>query len=74
MASGWATTCSTRVGRGIRPACCTAVIGILQPVNLTEPQPGGFIFDLGRNFAGWANLSELRHGQFLYQGGARPGR
>ncbi len=46
----------------------------LKPVKLTEPQPGVFIFDLGQNFAGWANLKltapagskiQLRYGELL---------
>jgi len=54
------------------------VIGTLQPVKLTEPQPGVFIFDLGRNFAGWANLRltapagtkiTLRYGELLNRDG-----
>lgn len=28
----------------------------IAPVKLTEPQPGVFIFDMGRNFAGWASV------------------
>ena len=29
---------------------------VIKAVALTEPAPGGYIFDLGRNFAGWARL------------------
>lgn len=28
----------------------------LRPVSLTEPRPGVFVFDLGQNIAGWAQL------------------
>ncbi|MBR9999878.1 MAG: family 78 glycoside hydrolase catalytic domain [Cyclobacteriaceae bacterium] len=28
----------------------------LQPVGLTEPEPGVFVYDLGQNFAGWINF------------------
>ena len=28
-----------------------------QPVKLTEPKPGVFVFDLGQNMAGYAELS-----------------
>jgi alpha-L-rhamnosidase len=28
----------------------------LNPVNLTEPQPGEYVFDLGQNMVGWANF------------------
>lgn len=50
----------------------------LQPLNLTEPEPGVFIFDLGRNFAGWVNLKlaapagtriRLRYGELLHKDG-----
>ena len=46
----------------------------LPAVNLTEPRPGVFIFDLGRNFAGWGTLKfsapagtrmSLRYGELL---------
>ena len=30
---------------------------VIEPVKLTEPKPGVFVFDLGQNFAGWAELS-----------------
>ncbi len=36
------------------PIRCTAT---LEPVGLSEPQPGVFIFDMGQNFAGWVRLS-----------------
>jgi alpha-L-rhamnosidase len=32
------------------------VTGTLQPVALTEPQPGVFIYDLGQNMVGWCRL------------------
>ena len=28
----------------------------VKPVEITEPEPGVFVFDLGQNFAGWARL------------------
>jgi alpha-L-rhamnosidase len=31
--------------------------GIIKPVKLTEPKPGVFVFDMGQNFAGFAELS-----------------
>jgi len=39
--------------RGIPPVRVTAR---LTPVSMNEVSPGVFIFDLGRNFAGWARL------------------
>jgi alpha-L-rhamnosidase len=52
--------------------------GALKAVKMTEPQPGVFIFDLGRNFSGWANLKvsapagtrvSLRYGELLHKDG-----
>lgn len=31
-------------------------VGEIQPVRVTEPKPGVFVFDLGQNMAGWARL------------------
>ncbi len=54
----------------------------LQPVQLTEPKPGVFIFDFGQNFAGWARLHvrgpagtrvRLRSGELLYSDGTLNG-
>ena len=33
------------------------VVQTFRPVNMTEPKPGVFVFDLGQNFAGWCRLS-----------------
>ena len=50
----------------------------LKPVNLTEPKPGVYIFDMGQNFAGWARLKiktasgtkiRLRYGELLNENG-----
>jgi len=32
------------------------VMGTVEPVGLNEPQPGIYVFDMGRNFSGWAEL------------------
>jgi alpha-L-rhamnosidase len=32
------------------------LMATLRPVKITEPKPGVFVFDLGQNFAGWAQL------------------
>ncbi len=46
----------------------------IRPVAITEPSPGLFIFDMGQNFAGWAELTvtapagrriTLRYGELL---------
>lgn len=49
-----------------------------QPVNVTEPRPGVFVYDLGRNFSGWPALTvsgpagatvKLTCGELLDDGG-----
>lgn len=54
----------------------------LQPVKITEPKRGVFIFDFGQNFAGWAQLRvkgaqgtrvRLRFGELLYPDGTLNG-
>lgn len=51
---------------------------IIKPVKLTEPRPGVFIFDMGRNFAGCTELTvkgpagtkiTLHHGEQLFPDG-----
>ena len=34
-----------------------AVIEEFPPVRITQPRPGVFVYDLGRNFSGWPKLS-----------------
>ncbi len=50
----------------------------LRPVNVTEPRPGVFIFDMGQNYAGWVTLRvtapadtriALRYGELLHPDG-----
>ena len=50
----------------------------LRPVALTEPQPNVYVFDLGKNFAGWIRLNvqgaagqkvTLRYGELLHPDG-----
>ncbi|MFA5262771.1 MAG: family 78 glycoside hydrolase catalytic domain [Opitutaceae bacterium] len=54
----------------------------LQPIRLTEPKPGVYIYDFGQNFAGWARLRvqgaagtrvRLRYGELLYPDGTLNG-
>ncbi|QYJ14959.1 Alpha-L-rhamnosidase [Rubrobacter xylanophilus DSM 9941] len=33
------------------------VVETVEPVNITEPRPGLYVFDMGRTMAGWARLS-----------------
>ena len=51
----------------------------LKPVRITEPTPGVYIVDMGRNFGGWARFTfdvprgtriALRYGELLYPNGA----
>lgn len=51
----------------------------LQPIGLTEPKPGVFVFDLGQNMVGWCRLAVrgkagaaavLRHAEMLDDSGA----
>lgn len=48
---------ATRLGplhaQAVPPIRATATV---RPIGVTEVQPGVFIFDMGRNFAGWARL------------------
>jgi alpha-L-rhamnosidase len=54
------------------------ITGILKPINLTEPIPKVYIYDMGQNFAGWIRLKvkapagtriTLRYGELLYGDG-----
>lgn len=54
------------------------VTDVIQPVKRTEPKPGVFVFDMGENFAGWAQLQvkgdagttvKLRYGELIYPDG-----
>lgn len=49
-------------------------VGIIPPVSLSNPQAGVYVYDLGRNFAGWVRLKvsgpggsevKLRHAELL---------
>ena len=53
-------------------------VGSIRPVEITEPQPGVYIFDMGQNFSGVVELSvrgqrgtkvQIRHGEVLYSDG-----
>ena len=54
------------------------ITGYINPVNITEPKPNVYIFDMGQNFAGWVRLKvdapagtriTLRFGELLYKDG-----
>jgi alpha-L-rhamnosidase len=54
------------------------VTATFSPIAMSEPAPGVFIFDMGRNFAGWASLAltakagtrvTLRYGELLHADG-----
>jgi alpha-L-rhamnosidase len=51
----------------------------LKPVRITEPSPGVFVYDMGRNFAGWVRMKlaapagtqiRLRYGELLNKDGS----
>jgi len=80
--SGWrpATIQAVEVGpleaQSVPPIRVTET---LRPISVTEPEPGVFIFDMGRNFAGWARLRvegprgatvKMRTGELLYDDGS----
>jgi len=79
--SGWARagTASESLGRlQAQPLPPIRVTATLEPVKITEPQPGTFIFDMGQNFAGWVRLAlnvprgtqiVLRYGELLHKDG-----
>lgn len=54
----------------------------VKPVRVTEPKPGVYVWDMGRNFAGWITLRakgpagtrvSLRYGELLYPDGTLNG-
>jgi len=54
------------------------ITGNLKPINITEPTPEVYIYDMGQNFAGWIKLKvdapagtpiTLRYGELLYEDG-----
>ncbi len=58
------------------------ITGKLNPVQLTEPEPGVYIFDMGQNYAGWVKLKvkapagtriKLRYGELLHDDGTLNG-
>lgn len=40
-----------------RAAPAVQVTGVIHPVSMTEPSPGVYVFNLGQNIAGWAQLT-----------------
>lgn len=57
--SGWTSATVVPAPKGRLAAQMLPPIRVtetLRPVKLTEPRPGVFVFDLGQNIAGWAQL------------------
>lgn len=57
--SAWAAARAVEGPKGVLRAQMTIpakVIETIKPVAVTEPQPGVFVFDMGQNFSGWAQL------------------
>ncbi len=79
--SGWtnAVLCSGSLGPlQAQPQPPIRITARFKPVKITEPKPGVFIYDLGRNFAGWASLRlrapagtsvKIRYGELLHKDG-----
>ena len=58
-AEGWTPATVVAAPRGRLQAQAVEpieVVDTLRPVGMTEPEPGVFVFDLGRTIAGWARL------------------
>ncbi len=64
----------------LRPQCQPPIriTESLKPVQITEPSPGVFVYDMGRNFAGWVRMKlaapagtqiRLRYGELLNKDG-----
>ena len=54
------------------------VVGEINPLTITNPRPGVYVYDLGQNFSGWMRLRvkgprgarvQLRHAELLYDNG-----
>jgi alpha-L-rhamnosidase len=57
--SAWAVPQIADGPKGVLRAQTSAPIRVMQtivPIGVTEPKPGEFVFDLGQNIAGWAQL------------------
>lgn len=61
-----------------QPLPAIKITSTLKPLNVTEPVPGVFIFDMGQNFAGWIRMKlkasrgsriVFRYGELLYDDG-----
>ncbi|RLD12064.1 MAG: alpha-L-rhamnosidase [Chlamydiae bacterium] len=50
----WISECSPLLISQNLPAI--KKINTIKPVNLTQPKPGIFVYDLGQNFSGWAKI------------------
>lgn len=57
--SAWAQPTLVAGPKGVLRAQMTTPTRVMQtiaPVSVTEPKPGVYVFDMGQNFAGWAQL------------------
>ncbi|MEI8374560.1 MAG: glycoside hydrolase family 78 protein [Planctomycetota bacterium] len=78
--SAWENSQVVSGPKGILRAAMAPPIRVMEtikPLSVTEPKPGVFIFDMGQNFAGWAQLKvsgtagtkvTLRYGERLANG------
>jgi len=77
----WNSASLTSVAPGVleaQPQPAIKITSTLKPVELTEPLPGVYIFDMGQNFAGWIHMHiksstgsrvVIRYGELLYDDG-----
>jgi len=79
--SAWTTVETGIVPKGTLSAQMIPPIQVMDtivPINMTNPQDGIYIFDMGQNFSGWVELRvsgpqghkvHLRHAELLYENG-----
>ena len=79
--SGWTAAQVVEGSGGIRSSQMMPpiqVVDTMVPINLTSPQPGVYVFDMGQNMSGWARLRvrgpagtsvTLRYAEELYDNG-----
>jgi alpha-L-rhamnosidase len=79
--AGWTAAEVVEGSAGIRSSQMMPpirVVDTLVPVNMTSPQPGVYVYDMGQNMSGWASLRvqgaagtkvTLRYSELLYENG-----
>lgn len=79
--SAWSEAARVKAPQGVLSAQMMPpirVVDTIVPLKMTNPQPGVYVFDMGQNFSGWAQLRvsgpkgtavELRFAELLYDNG-----